>query len=270
MNNKKEIIMIYIFIILEIIILLKSKIIIKEVYETSILFIKTIFPSLFPNMIISSILSSLDLSIIIPKKISKKTNTIVFFILSAICGSPANILIINNMINKDIIDIDNAKKLIKCSLFINPLFIISMSYYIFDNIYIGIITILIILMLNILKFKYLNIKINNKKSNNNNNLNAIITNSVSKSINSCLLIFGLIIVFNILSTLLFNIFNFNQIFECLLKGLLEVTTGLASIKQLSIPLTYKYILFILFIKFGGLCIRMQINSIISISTKKIL
>ena len=54
--NKKNIIIIYIFIILELLILFNSNIIIKSVNSSSLMFIKKIFPSLFPTMVIGNIL----------------------------------------------------------------------------------------------------------------------------------------------------------------------------------------------------------------------
>ena len=113
MSIKKNNIIIYALIFIEILILYKSKEIISSIVFNTSNFFYNIFPSLFINMILGSLIVKLDISNIMPKfiynffkKYFNLNNTCVnIFVSSIICGSPSNALFIkdaflNNKINK--------------------------------------------------------------------------------------------------------------------------------------------------------------------------
>ena len=70
MTKNKELLFIYFFIVLELIILIKSDIITNNIVTTSKLFINSIFPSLFPTVFIGLVLINLNFYKIIPKSIN--------------------------------------------------------------------------------------------------------------------------------------------------------------------------------------------------------
>lgn len=273
--NKKNIIIIYIFIILELLILFNSNIIIKSVNSSSLMFIKKIFPSLFPTMVIGNILIKSNVYLIIPKKIKaflfKKFNfsnsTMELFIISLITGSPSSAMYINNYLNSGLINKKEAEALLCSTHFINPLFIVAgVGVGVFNNVKIGFVLFIMLFISTLIKI-YLNknnFKNSKKKIINIKNTNLItnITSSIKESINALLLIFGIVVIFNILVSLVSHILDLSELASCVINGLLEMTGGIIKLSNLNINIYIKIFLAYYFLNFGGLCIQMQSMSMI--------
>jgi hypothetical protein len=278
--NKKNIIIIYIFIILELLILFNSNIIIKSVNSSSLMFIKKIFPSLFPTMVIGNILIKSNVYLIIPKKIKaflfKKFNfsnsTMELFIISLITGSPSSAMYINNYLNSGLINKKEAEALLCSTHFINPLFIVAgVGVGVFNNVKIGFVLFIMLFISTLIKI-YLNknnFKNSKKKIINIKNTNLItnITSSIKESINALLLIFGIVVIFNILVSLVSHILDLSELASCVINGLLEMTGGIIKLSNLNVNIYIKIFLAYYFLNFGGLCIQMQ--SVSMIDNKKI-
>lgn len=273
--NKKNIIIIYIFIILELLILFNSNIIIKSVNSSSLMFIKKIFPSLFPTMVIGNILIKSNVYLIIPKKIKaflfKKFNfsnsTMELFIISLITGSPSSAMYINNYLNSSLINKKEAEALLCSTHFINPLFIVAgVGVGVFNNVKIGFVLFIMLFISTLIKI-YLNknnFKNSKKKIINIKNTNLItnITSSIKESINALLLIFGIVVIFNILVSLVSHILDLSELSSCVINGLLEMTGGIIKLSNLNVNIYIKIFLAYYFLNFGGLCIQMQSMSMI--------
>lgn len=269
MTNKKNLLLLYFLIIIEFIILSKSNIVIKSVINASYMFITKVFPSLFPTMIIGNLLVKNNVWKIIPtfiKNIFKKLfgyndAMISIFIISMFTGSPSNGMYINEYLEKKIINEKEAETLLCTTHFINPLFVIGgVGKGIFNSTKIGFIILLTLYLNNFIKAFILREKnTNENKTINENNTNIIkdFTNVVKNSLNALLMIFGIIIIFNLLISLITNIFLLNNITSVILNGLLEMTGGVISIETLNINFYLKLLLAYYFLNFGGLCIQMQ-------------
>ena len=221
MTKIKNIILLYILIFLEILLLTKSKIVITSVINSSSMFILKIFPSLLPTMIIGNLLVKNNIHQIIPKFIKKifyklfRFNDIMtsIFIISMFTGTPSNAIYINEYLNKKLISLKQAQTLLLTTHFINLLFVIAaVGGGVFNSVKIGFILLILLWTNNIIKAfickKNLDNDINdNHLSNNNETFICTLTNSVKTSINSLLLIFGIVVMFNILVSLLKNIFK---------------------------------------------------------------
>lgn len=276
MNNKKEIFVLYCFILLEFLILFNSKIVINSVIKSSSIFILNIFPGLFPTMTIGSILIKNNIEQIIPNTIKKIFNFLFNFddnktsliITSIICGTPSNAMFINEYLSNDLINEKEAECLLCCTHFVNPLFIIgSVGIGIFNSFKTGIILLLMLYLSNFIKAFILrkNFVKTNKIKNKINTTSFIntLSSSITKSINNLFLIFGIIILFSILVTLITNIFNLNDALQILINGMLEMTGGIIGLNSLSINYSIKFLLAYYFLSFGGICIQMQAFSMIT-------
>lgn len=269
MTNKKKLLLLYFLIMIEFIILSKSSIVIKSVINASYMFITKVFPSLFPTMIIGNLLVKNNVWKIIPtfiKNIFKKLfgyndAMISIFIISMFTGSPSNAMYINEYLEKKIINEKEAETLLCTTHFINPLFVIGgIGKGIFNDAKIGFIILLLLYLSNFIKAFILREKnINENKIINENNTNIIkdFTIVIKNSLNALLMIFGIIITFNLLISLITNIFLLNDITSVILNGLLEMTGGVISLGTLNINFYLKLLLAYYFLNFGGLCIQMQ-------------
>lgn len=270
MKTKKTIIYLYALIFIEVLILIKSNIVIENVKQSLKIFTQNIFPTLFPNMITASLLSKYDISIIIPKKVKLifkkfcnfdqyKTS---IFILCLLSGSPTSSIILNNYYKKNLITYDDLKYLSYVTQFINPLFIIGfVGIKILGSKKIGFILFLLLLLTNIIKAhkikKYFSV--NEKKDNQISNLNITknLIDSVNNSISSSLIIFSLIIIFNIITCLITQIFNLNDTTNFIINSILEITGGLNKLKTLNLNIYIKFILCYILLNFGSISINLQ-------------
>ena len=239
------------------------------------MFIKKIFPSLFPTMVIGNILIKSNVYLIIPKKIKaflfKKFNfsnsTTELFIISLITGSPSSAMYINNYLNSGLINKKEAEALLCSTHFINPLFIVAgVGVGVFNNVKIGFVLFIMLFISTLIKI-YLNknnFKNSKKKIINIKNTNLItnITSSIKESINALLLIFGIVVIFNILVSLVSHILDLSELASCVINGLLEMTGGIIKLSNLNVNIYIKIFLAYYFLNFGGLCIQMQSMSMI--------
>ncbi len=270
MKDKKNIILIYILLILEFLLLFNSKTIIESVKESSLMFVLKILPSLFPTMVLGSLLIKNNIHIIIPNFIKRFFNNVFnfsdiatsIFIISMLTGTPSNALYINEYVDKKLISEKEAECLICSTHFINPLFVIGgVGVGVFNSTKIGFLLLILLWTNNFFK-AYLN-RNNLHKTNNNHihieqkNIIKTLIESIKNNINSLLMIFGIVTTFNILVTLISNIFNLSYLANCIINGFLEMTGGIIKLSSLNINLIPKFILAYIFLNFGGICIHMQ-------------
>ena len=257
--------------------LFNSSAIINSVNFSFSLCINNLFPSLFPFMILSNILMEygfVDISSEFLKpfmnKLFKSHEYATFvLILSIISGSPSNAKYIHELLNKNLIDTNQANKILLFTHFVNPLFIINTIGLTFLNDKILGIIILIShylgnFIVGLLFRNYHKInessKINISKAINlleqrKNNFINVLTNSIISSINTLLIILGVITTCLIITSLV----NINP----LLNGILEITQGLKYISTTNLEILKKVLLITFLISFGGFSIHAQVFSILN-------
>ena len=255
-----------------------SSIINDSIFFSYELFIKNIFPSLFPMFIISYILVEIGipefLCSIFYKFFNKlflvKSDASFVFFMSMLTGFPSSAKYIDMLIEKNRIDSHDASKILIFTFFSNPLFIVNTVGIMFlNNINLGFIILVSHITGNILVgllFRNYNktnstdiidarkgIKILINKINTTSFF-SVFLNSIKDAINTMILIFGIIVTFQIIISIL----PCNMFF----KGIIEMTTGLRLISIYD-NLYFKVFLSTFFISFGGLCIHTQIMNILN-------
>lgn len=276
MKNKKNIMLIYILLFIEILILINSNEIIKSVKSSSLMFILKIFPSLFPTMVLGNLLIKNNIYLIIPKFIKKMFNKLFnfnetitgLFVITMFTGTPSNAIYINEYLNRNLITEKQAESLLCITHFINPLFVVGgVGIGVFNNAKIGFLLLLILWVNNFIKayINRRNFKISCKKNNTINQENFVksLIDSIKSSISSLLMIFGIVTTFNILVTLISNIFHFSSLTNCIINGTLEMTGGIIKLSNININIYIKFLLSYLLLNFGGICIHMQTLSMIN-------
>lgn len=277
----KNIIYLSLLIIIMVVMFFNSSEIINSVNFSFSLCINNLFPSLFPFMILSNIL--IDYGFVdISSELLKPIITRLFkchecasfvLILSLISGSPSNAKYIKELLNKNLLNTYDASKIILFTHFINPLFIINtigisflkskkigliilISHY-FGNLIVG------ILFRNYhksMKSNYINFEktINSLKVKRNGFI-TILTSSIISTINTLLLILGIITTCLIITSLI----DINPFFS----GILEITQGLKYICYTDLEILKKAMIITFLISFGGISIHAQNFSILN--SKKI-
>ncbi len=271
-------------------ILTASQSIIETVSFSLYIFKNNIFPSLFPFFVLSSLMIKYGFveflgNLFKPfmnKLFKIKSSCAFIFVMSIISGNPANAkytkeLLINGAINEY-----EATKILCFTCFSSPLFILgTVSLMFLNNKEVGLLILLCHYLSNIIigiliRNYHPSKKENNKVSlkiaidsmhkkriNNSESFGNIVTNALMNSINTLLLILGIMTICLVITTIIDNNINLNSVFQSILNGYIEMTQGIKYISMENIPLKLKCILTVMILSFGGLSVHMQIVSIIS-------
>lgn len=239
------------------------------------LWINKVFPSLFIMFILNDIIINTNIlqnviSFINPffnKIFNTNGSSCEAFILSIFSGTPSAAFIIKEMLNNNKISLNDANKLLSFTYFSNPLFLYNILNLTFNN-YISLKIILFHYLSNIpiglifRKSKNNNIILNNEKVVNKNIFN-ILSNAITKSLNTLLMILGTITFYMIITNILINITNWPLNLEIIVKGLFEITQSLNVLNTLNSSSIIKEIIAISIISFGGLSIHTQVLTLIN-------
>lgn len=240
-----------------------------------------IFPSLFPFFVISNILINYGFINITSKlfkpltKLFKVSDNASFVIvMGLLSGFPSSSKYVKELVDKGIIDHNEASKILTFTHFSNPLFVINTIGIIFFNNYkIGILILSIHYFSNfIIGLIFRNYKVDTCKNSlnfeKNVSLGNVITNSISSSVNTLLLILGTVSFFLVITTIVNNSIPMNDFFSSFVSGIIEMTQGLKYVSLLDSSLKVKATLSVMFISFGGISVHMQTYSIINESKIK--
>lgn len=271
-------------------ILTSSEQILNSVKFSLSIWANNIFPSLFPFFVLSELLINYGfiefvgelLKPIMIKLFKADSKTAFIFIMSILSGFPSNAKYTRELYKKNIIDKKQATKILTFTHFSNPLFILgTLSIMFLNNSEAGLLILLTHYLTNILigiifrnyystieKLTNISLKkaldkMNSQRINNSKSFGTILTSSLLNTINTLLLILGVVTTFLILTTIIDNNINLNNYNQSILNGFVEMTQGLKYISILNIPLKFKATLSTMILSFGGLSVHMQIIGILS-------
>ena len=103
----------------------------------------------------------------------------------------------------------------------------------------------------------------NKRVSVNKSFGEIMSGALMNGINTLFLIFGVVTLFLIVTTIIDNNIDIPKYYQSILNGIVEMTQGLKYVSLLDIPLKIKGTLSVLFISFGGVSVHIQLISILS-------
>ncbi len=259
--NKKRINIIFIILIyLFIYLIFKENTSLSNITFLSFkMYILKVFPFLFIMMILNNLLLKCNFPYYFNKIF--KSDKLYIFINSILSGSPINAILIKNYLENNNITEEDASKIICFTSFNNPLFLYNYLTLILKDFNNVLRVMGIIYFTNIVIYLYFRkrIKIKTLVKYQNYNLRKELFNIISESTFNMIKIMGIIIFFKIILDL---VMTKNNIIISLLKGLVEVTSGLNSLTSLSTSAKIKEIISYIIISFMGLSIHMQIIAIL--------
>ena len=249
-----------------------------------------IFPSLFPFFVLSEILINYgfielvsELFKPIMNKFFKSSGAGAFiFIMSLVSGFPSNSKYVRELYLSGMINEYEGSKLLTFTHFSNPLFILgTISILFLNNKEVGLLILACHYFGNLIvgflfknyyvsncddsnfSFKNAIFNMHKKRISNNKSFGEILSSALLNGINTLFLIFGVVTFFLVITTILDNIFSLPSYYQSILNGFFEMTQGLKYVSLLPIPLKIKGTLSVMFISFGGICVHMQVISILS-------
>ncbi len=272
----KKLFNILIFFIIIFLILKNSIEIIESIKFSFNICVNNLFPCLIPFMIISNILINYnfvqDISDIlsnITTKIFKVNKSCAFaLIMSMISGTPSNSKYLKDLFNNRLINEYDISKCLCFCHFTNPIFILgTIGYSFLGNKRIGLIILISHYLSNFIsgilnrnkKYKIINLE--HKSNLNKKGFINVLNESIKSTIDTLLLIMGIITSCLIITGLINSIFKINNDYKFIF-GILEITQGLKYLSLSNINITLKIVISTFFITFGGFCIHLQIFSIL--------
>ena len=277
-----------IFIIIEV--LNESSLILKSVTFSFSIWINNVFPSLFPFFMLSEILQYFGFVELISElfknimgKLFKMRGECAFIlIMSMLTGFPGSAKYTRNLYDKGFISKDEATKILTFTHFSNPLFILgTVSILFLNNKEVGFLILFCHYLGNlIIGLLFRNSFITNETKSKTSLKNAIdnmhikrisnkisfgemISNSITSSIDTLLMVLGTLTFFLVITTIIDNNLNINSYYQSILNGFFEMTQGLKYVSIEPIPLKLKATISVMIISFGGLSVHMQIYGILS-------
>lgn len=243
---------------------------------------ENIFPSLFPFFVISDLLMNYGFVNILGELTKKIMNKLFYLpgeasfviIASMLSGFPSSAKFVKSLLEEQKINTEEAEYLLSFTHFSNPLFVIGViGSTMLKSKKLG----FIILFCHIISNFIIAIVIRKKREvdtstinidklftiNSNKSFIQVLTSSITKTINTLILLLGIVTTFLVLSTLISNLINLNDFTRAIVSGILEMTQGIKYISVVNIPLYLKATIMTVFISFGGISIHLQIMSILS-------
>lgn len=249
-----------------------------------------IFPSLFPFFVLSELLINYGFIELLGELFKPVMNTLFkakgvsafVFVMSIISGIPANAKYVKELYNNGLINEEEGSKILMFTHFSNPLFILgTISTVFLNNKDVGLLILLCHYVSNIvigvifrkygatdekvskISFKKAIMSMHNKRVNNQKGFGSILTDALVNTINTLLLILGVVTFFLVITTIVDHNINLNSYYQSILNGFFEMTQGLKYIGNENVPLKIKAIISTMIISFGGLSSHMQVMSILS-------
>lgn len=283
-----NVLLLLIMILISVEVLIESADVLESVKFSFNIWENSIFPSLFPFFVIGNILIDLGFPKLLGTllkdvmyKLFKINGTGAFIIiLSILSGFPSSAKYTKELYLNGEINDKEATKLLTFTHFSNPLFILGtlsitflnnkeigmcilISHYI-GNLFIGLIfRNYYISKKDTTKVSLKNAIISMNSSRTDKSFGQMLSNAITSSISTLLLILGTVTIFLVLTTLINNNLSVNLYYKSIINGIFEMTQGLKYLSMLKIPLYKQALISVFFISFGGLSVHMQVLSIIS-------
>ncbi len=254
-----------------------STLVTNVIYKSTSIWFYNLIPSILPIYIIIDLLINYNAIYYLSKFCGKfmkrffkmqETTSFVFY-LSLISGFPSSSKYIKTLLDEKIINLNEANKLLTFTHFANPLFIIqSIGITFLQNKTIGLLILIIHFATNFL-IGFINrnsyIELNTKtltKPKKNSFVNCL-SNSIYNTLKILFLLYGIITFFMIITTVIKANINLPSGINTFLCGIIEMTQGIYYAANLNIDIKLKASLITFFLSFGGLCIHMQVFSILN-------
>ena len=239
-----------------ILILFNKSLVSTTITSSFYIWFNTLVPSMLPMFILSDILINYNFIEYIPKRITNfirklfniSNNSVLILFISCISGFPGNARALKEAYDLNLISKEEVEHLLLFNHFPNPLFVLQTVgvFYLKDDI-LGIIILVSIYISNTITGIIYRGKNHPTKVNYITNINKsqsfmnVFSNSIKKSINTLLMISGIVTSFLIISTLICHILNFDGIIATFIISFGGISIHLQIISILEDISYFKYL-----------------------------
>lgn len=238
------------------------------------IWVNNIVPCLFPFFILTDILISYNFVSYLPKGFIKflswlfhiRQEAVLVFLLSMISGFPTNARNTRKLYDMKVLNVKEASHLLSFTHFSNPLFILgTVSIFFLNDKRLGIIILVAHYMSNIILgilFRNNGFLYDNSRNVFNNNISFSNTfiNAIKTSVDSILLICGVITCFLVISSIFIKFLNLNNFNSMVVKCLLEITIGIKEVCSINLDKRSLAMIISFILSFGGLSVHAQVKA----------
>ena len=243
--------------------LLNNNLIIDNVLDYSKLFLTRLFPVSFTFYIIIGLLIDYGIIEYINNSLHIKNINLFVYIISMINGYPSGAKYAKDLLDREIINLETANKILMFSHFPNSLFITSTLNIIINNKTINRNILLSLLLSNLIIMIIYSKK--NYYTLNSNIINDFANNlikEINNSFKTIIIIYGTSLFFDLISSMILNIFKFRGINYVIVCGLFDLTKGIYSSIIIN-NIFLRGLLILIFLSIGGISIHLQTKSILT-------
>ena len=259
----KRVVVLVTLLILLTLYLVNAKLIVNNIIDYSLLFLTKLFPVSFIFFVFSTLFINYGLIESINTLFNINSSKLYVFCLSLISGFPAGAKYTEELLEKELISVSDANKIIMFSHFPNPLFVLGSVGSIFNDNSLVIKVLISIIISNFIIFLFCGrcskTKIINRKIEDS--FSDILSKAINNSFQTIFLIYGVSLFFYLISSIITKYIFINTYFYVLLNGVFDLTKGVFSTTLINSDII-KALFILVFISFGGISIHMQINSLI--------
>ncbi len=192
------------------------------------------------------------------------TSNLYVFLISLISGFPSGAKYTKELLEANLIEVEDANRIIMYSHFPNPLFVLGSVYLVLNDQEVCLKILLAIIFSNLMI--YLFTQKSKKRISNNfqvpNDFSSVLTKAIKNAFSTILLIYGTSLFFYLIAALITKYVVLNASLFVFVNGFFDLTKGVFSTILINDKIISSlYILF--FISFGGLSIHMQVKSILA-------
>ena len=243
--------------------LLNNNLIIDNVLDYSKLFLTRLFPVSFTFYIIIGLLIDYGIIEYINNSLHIKNINLFVYIISMINGYPSGAKYAKDLLDREIINLETANKILMFSHFPNPLFITSTLNIIINNKTINRNILLSLLLSNlIIMIIYSKKNYYTLNSNDNDDFANNLIKEINNSFKTIIIIYGTSLFFDLISSMILNIFKFRGINYVIVCGLFDLTKGIYSSIIIN-NIFLRGLLILIFLSIGGISIHLQTKSILT-------
>lgn len=260
----KSILMLVMLVVLLLLYLINSQMVITSIIEYSTLFLTKLFPVTFLFFIFSSLLIDYGLIELLQYYLNVNTSNLYIFLLSLISGFPSGAKYTKELLDADLIDIDDANKIIMYSHFPNPLFVLGSVYLVLKDKGLCLKILLAIILSNFIIYLVTpkSKKKISKKVQCPKDFSRVLTKAIKGAFSTILLIYGTSLFFHLIAMIITKYIVLDANLFVLVNGFFDLTKGVFSTTLINNKIISSFYI-LLFISFGGLSIHMQIKSILA-------
>ncbi len=275
LKKYKDFILIINFIIVIISLFIFPSVIKHQVLYSLNVFFKILFPTFFPMFLFTNLLIEYNAFNIFGKAIKSFTqkvfhvssNCCYIILISLISGFPSGAKNIMSLFKKGLITSQEANYLITFTHFSNPLFILNVVYLVVLDKSICIKILLAHFLSNfiiafIFRPKELITNNNFSVESKDTDFSVALNNSLKNTYSVLSIILGTTIFCFLIFAIINNYFHVSKMFKIIISGLLDLTLGVTTLKNISIPIKISSILILSFISFGSISVHLQVSSIL--------